>query len=162
MKEQNKQTDKLTDKAFLRLMVTSFLAIGACIVCLCSTTWCWFSDSAPSSDNRILTASECLLSVTLTEDGTEITGIEDGVLLEAGVSYTVTLSLPPETASGYCLIEAGDTLYYTDYIQRHSGSEAQSVSFTLLLATSQEVTFTTRWGIYAKDSDVVDSRLLIP
>ena len=162
MDEQNKKTDALTDKAFLRLMVTSFLAIFVCIVCLCSTTWCWFSDSAPSSDNRIAMASECLLEVTVAEDGTALADIENGVELQAGVAYIVTLSLPADTASGYCVISAGTQTYYTDYIARHSDPVPKTVSFTLSVGTTQTVTFTPRWGIYAQESDVRESALLIP
>ena len=100
MEQQNKPKAKLTDKAFSRLVLTSVLAIIVCIVCLCSTTYAWFTDSAPSNENEIKMAETFDLTVTVTKDGTPLADIENGVELEAGVVYTVTLSLPAGSASG--------------------------------------------------------------
>jgi len=49
MEQQNKE--KLSDKAFARLSVTSILGILVCIICLCSTTYAWFSGSAQVDSN---------------------------------------------------------------------------------------------------------------
>ncbi len=163
MDEQNKKPDPLTDKAFSRLALMSILGILICIVCLCSTTWAWFTDSIPSKGNSIKVADECLLSVTVTdENGTALEDLEAGVQLEQGKTYIVTLSLPRDSASGYCLIKASGQSYYTDYIVRHENDEAQTVSFALTVAESQTVEFEPRWGIYAKESDVIDGQLSIP
>ena len=43
MKKQN--NEKLSDKAFARLALTSILGILVCIICLCSTTYAWFTGS---------------------------------------------------------------------------------------------------------------------
>ncbi len=150
MKKQNIATEKLTDKAFSRLVLTSVLGILVCIVCLCSTTYAWFADNAPSNGNSIKTANSCELIVTLTDSsGTAIEITENGVELESGV-YTVTLSLPPNTASGYCVITAGTDTIYTDYITRHTESEPQTVTYSLIVTTAQTVKFTPRWGIYTQ------------
>ena len=159
MKKLN-TTEKLTDKAFSRLVITSVLGILVCIVCLCSTTFAWFADSAPSNGNSMKTADSCGLTVTVTDaGGNVIDNIENGVELDEGV-YTVTISLPPDTASGYCVITTGlesdtDIVYYTDYIARHNESEAKTLSFSLVVATTKTVTFTPRWGIYTQQSRVV-------
>ena len=162
MEEQNEKEEVLTDKAFSRMLLTSVLGILFCIVCLCSTTFAWFTDSAPSAQNEINVADECLLSVTVTESGEELENIESGVLLEAGKEYTVKLSLPSGSASGYCMIVAGDNTYYSDYIARHSETEPQTVVFTLTVGEDRTVVFKPHWGIYSKDADVVDGKLLIP
>ena len=106
-------------------------------------------------------ADECLLEVTVSKDGVAISGIEEGVALEAG-EYEVTLLLPGNTASGYCLIKAGGATYYSDYILRHSDGVPQTKSFILKVETAQTVTFTNRWGIYTTDCHVVDGVMLIP
>lgn len=211
MEKQNNKNGKLMDEAFTRLVVMSLLAVCICIVCLCSTTFAWFSDSVPSNGNEIKMADKCLLTVKVTkevvesvsgEDGAEngvepengegsvsvgdaeqgvdpenandgaeaentkvtveLENIEDGVELEAGVPYTVTLELPANSASGYCLISAGENKYYTDYIANHKDSEPHKFSFTLIVETTQMVKFTPRWGIYSRESDVVNSTLTIP
>lgn len=152
MKQQNKE--KLSDRAFARLIATSILGIVVCLICLCSTTYAWFSDSIPSNNNEIKTASQCLLSVSVYKDGTEFEDVESGVTLEQGVTYTVELSLPKDSASGYCLIETATATYYTDYIARHESEDAQTLSFTLTVAKSQNVTFTPHWGIYSGEIHV--------
>ena len=162
MEQQNNTKSKLTDKAFSRLVLTSILGILVCIVCLCSSTYAWFSDSAPSNGNQIKMADECALTVYVVKDGTALEDIENGVELEAGVEYLVMLSLPANSASGYCLISAGGNTYYSDYIAAHSDPQPQTKSFVLKVETTQTVTFTSRWGIYAQDSHVVDGKMIIP
>lgn len=154
MEEQNNKPDKLTDKAFSRLLVTSILGILVCVACLCSGTWAWFTASVAGSDNEIKMADNCLLTVTVAASGEALENIESGVELVTGVTYTVTLSLPANTGSGYCLIKTTNDTYYTDYIARHEG-ETVTVSFDLTVGETQTVTFTPRWGIYAGDCDVV-------
>ena len=68
--------------------------------------------------------------------------------------------MPPNSASGYCLIEAGGNAYYSDYIIGNSDAP-QIKSFLLRLESSQLVTFTVRWGIYNRDGDVIDGVLTI-
>ena len=163
MKHKDKNTDKLTDKAFSRMLFTSLLGIFVCIVCLGSSTWAWFSDVSPSCQNEIRTADSCLLSVSVKDpNGAELENTEDGVTLTAGDVYTVTLSLPKDSASGYCMLTAGETAYYSDYIVRHESETPHTVSFTVTVSKTQEVVFTARWGIYTRDSDVVNGSLVIP
>ena len=189
MEEQQKTTNKLTDKAFSRLAFTSILGILVCIVCLCSSTYAWFSESQESPKNEIKTAEECLISVTVLhedraendssepdlaqeldlefDDGnvtvteTPIAGIEDGVELAAG-EYLVKMTLPSGSASGYYLVEASGTTFYTDFIARHEEDEPQTVSFIMKVEETQWVKFISRWGIYSGESDVVDGVLVIP
>lgn len=161
MEEQNKKTDKLTEKAFSRLLITSFAAIFMCIICLCSTTYAWFTKTLPNTGNQINMAEDCLLEITVEdENGVALQGIESGVQLDAGVKYTVTLTLPGNTGSGYCLISANGNTYYTDYILRHTEQE-KMISFWVMVEETKTVTFTPRWGIYNHESDVVDDALII-
>ena len=55
MKKQN--NEKLSDKAFARLVLTSILGILVCIICLCSTTYAWFSGSVQVDSNTLKAAS---------------------------------------------------------------------------------------------------------
>lgn len=134
MDKEKKTTDKLTDKAFSRLLFTSVLGIVICLVCLCSATWAWFSDSIPSDNNNIQSASECLLDVSVYKD----------------------------SSSGYCIITAGGVSYKTDYIAHHKNELPETLSFTLTVAKEQKVFFKTHWGIYSDESDVKNGSLLLP
>ena len=161
MAQQN-TTKKLTDKAFSRLIILAVSGILLSIFCLCSTTYAWFVASIPNTGNAIQTADECLLAVSVSRDGSELERIEDGVALEAGVPYSVTLTLPSDSASGYCLVTAGGEVYYTAYLARHNDPEPKSVSFTVMVGSAQTIKFTPKWGIYAGESDLVDGALFIP
>jgi len=178
--------DKLTDKAFMRLIVTSFAAIILCLACLGSTTWALFSDVFPSEKNEIRSAEKCLLTVsvvrnenggasTASTDSTESTETGDEtVFLDkvneeksldlASGTYTVTMTLPKNSASGYLVISCGEQKYYTDFLERHENDVPSTLTFTLKVdagdpvAPATEATlaieFVPRWGIYAGDAHV--------
>ena len=161
MKQQN--MDKLTDKAFMRLIITSVLAIVVCLVCLCSTTWAWFSDSRSSSTNSI-TSAQCLLKITITsESGTNIEKeFENGEFSEilSIDQYTMTLEIPDESASGYCIIKVGDKELYTQAVSNNPGIERRKISFTLEVTEQVTVTVIPRWGIYSGDIHVENNGAL--
>ena len=69
MKKQN--NEKLSDKAFARLVLTSILGILVCIICLCSTTYAWFTGSVQVDSNTFKAADACLLSVSVYKDGAD-------------------------------------------------------------------------------------------
>ena len=190
MKSQKENMDKLTDKAFMRLIVTSFAAIILCLACLGSTTWALFSDVFPSEKNEIRSAEKCLLTVSIasaenesnssrasveTADATESTETGDEtVILDkvneeksldlASGTYTVTMTLPKSSASGYLVISCGEQKYYTDFLERHENDVPSTLTFTLKVdagdpvAPATEATlaieFVPRWGIYAGDTHV--------
>ena len=164
MEKQNIQTEKLTDKAFTRLMLTSIVGVVICIICLCSTTWAWFTVGLPNNSNQIKVAEECLLSISIkeiTDDGFVDVDISGDVYLLNDVTYEVTLSLPAGSASGYCVINTSSASYYSDYIYQHSYVEDRMLTFELTVDTPQVVTFTSRWGIYSGEGSVQNGRLNI-
>ena len=183
MKSQKENMDKLTDKAFMRLIVTSFAAIILCLACLGSTTWALFSDVFPSEKNEIRSAEKCLLTVSIasaenggastastdsTETGDEtviLDKVNEGKSLDlASGTYTVTMTLPKSSASGYLVISCGEQKYYTDFLERHENDVPSTLTFTLKVdagdpvAPATEATlaieFVPRWGIYAGDTHV--------
>ena len=159
MKKQN--NEKLSDKAFARLALTSILGILVCIICLCSTTYAWFTGSAQADNNKIQTADACLLSVSVYKDGAEeaIIDTENAATLECEGTYTVTLTLPKESSSGYLFITVDGQEYYSDYLQRNDDTDG-ALTFTLNVASARSVTFTARWGIYSGDCHVKNGETL--
>lgn len=169
MKKQIENTDKLTDKAFSRMLITSLLGILVCIVCLGSSTWAWFSDITPSSQNEIRTAdgTQLSISVEVDDDGensseVQLENIEGGVKLTVGGTYNVTLSLPKGSSSGYCLISTDEKTYCSEYILRHDKEEPETLTFTLTVQGDQTVEITTRWGIYTNFDVGGQETLVIP
>ena len=161
MKKDN--IDKLTDKAFMRLIITSVLAIGVCMVCLCSTTWAWFTESQTSSSNTI-TSSQCQLAVKVYKDNENTAVIErnfaDGAInesLKAGDRYTVTLKIPEGSASGYCIIKIvdedsnddNDIKVYSQAVTNNTDPVIREISFTVVAKEDVKVSIIPRWGIYS-------------
>ena len=159
MKKQN--NDALTDKAFARLVLTSILGVLACIVCLCSTTYAWFTGSVQGTNNKIQTANSCLLTVTAHQGGAEKASVDtqSTLTLECQGEYTVTLTLPKESASGYLILTVGGVDYYTDYLQRNNEVD-QTLTFTLNVLSTQNVTFKARWGIFSAPCHVENNGTL--
>ncbi len=164
MNEQNNAKQKLTDKAFSRLMWTSVIAILVCIACLCSGTYAWFAEDLSSASNEIKVAEECSLVVTASDDTQTLLTVdckeEKTLTLEKGVTYTVVLSLPADSASGYLLVRVGSMVYHTDFIERHADEGAHTMTFYLVLAETAEVVFAPRWGIYSGACDVKNGETL--
>lgn len=153
MEQQN--TKKLSDKAFARLALTSILGILVCIVCLSTTTYAWFTGSVPSENNKIQTADACLISATVYKGGAEEATIDtqNPITLQCEGTYTVTLTLPRESASGYLVLSVDGADYYTDYLQRNDSAD-QSLTFTLNVPRAKSITFTARWGIFSGECHV--------
>lgn len=162
MEHQNEVYEPMTDKAFLRVLLTSGLAIFLCIVCLCLSTYAWYAEGLTRYDGKLVMDKNCLLEVKVSCDGTLLEDVESGVKLNAGTTYMVTLSLPGDAASGYCLISSDKDTYYTDYILRHTEGDVRTVSFELTVEETQVVAFTPRVGVYNLECDVVDGELSIP
>lgn len=160
-----RRTVKLTDSAFNRIVFTAVLAILVCILCLCSTTYALFTTTISGKTNEIKAAGECLLEATVSKDGERVEIINDILTLQRGEQYTVTLSLPKDSPSGYCVITTDSGRYYTDYIGRHHIDSPSTMTFTLSIAQSPEgeetpetltVKIKTHWGIYSGEIQVAD------
>ena len=142
--------EKLTEKAFSSAIITSVLSIVLCIAALCSTSWAWFTGSTASNENTIKTAETFALEFYL--DGSEKDNCE--IELQKG-TYTVTISLPKDSASGYLVMTSNGVSYRSDYIQSHENDTPKSITFYIKVEeTPQKVTFTKRWGIYTGDPSV--------
>lgn len=155
MEQQNMK--KLSDKALIRLIITSVLGILLCIVFLCSTSYAWFTESVEGKNNSIKTAGECLLTATVSQGGEEIikiTADESGKTInDMNGEYSVSLTLPRESSSGYLIISVDGENYYSEYLKRNE-TQDQSLNFTITVNTPKSIKFTTHWGIYAEDCHV--------
>ena len=159
---EQRDIKNLTDKAFLRLILTSIISILACIICLCSTTWAWFSESSLSNNNALKSANTCLATITLVDDnGQELVDLERGVKLSKDVVYTLTLSLPKDSASGYCVIKTQQSSYNTEYILHHNQDSPVTLTFTVVVLNTQTVKFSVRWGVYSGQIDLANGGQLI-
>ena len=49
--------EQLTDRSFMKIIISSIAGITLCCLCLMSLTWAWFEDNTVSSGNSITSAS---------------------------------------------------------------------------------------------------------
>lgn len=160
MPQENNQ-HPVTDKALNRLLVGSVLSILACLIALCSTTFCWFTDTVKQEPSYIQAASQCLLSITVVDgENVPLSDIEEGVTLSAGVTYQVTLILPKDSSSGYCQMQIGDRIYRSEYIPRHDEDTPKTLTYLVKASEDAEVKFLVHWGLYSADADVLANELL--
>ena len=159
-----KKNEKLTDKVFMQMIAFSFIGMLICLASLCSVTWAWFSDGAQSSSNTIKANSNFSLNVAV-ENGDEtvltLSGIgETTETLEAG-TYSVILTLPEGSSSGYLIIECEAGEYLSPALVHHDGPEDKTVLFYLTLADQTEITFRTGWGIRSDEPSVNEGGTLV-
>ena len=164
MEKQNVSDNKLTDKAFSSLILVSFLSVFVCIVCLCSVTIAWFAYSFSDDDNASV-AAECLLTVAVYEDGAadplrEIGVRDDAVIAEAG-TYSVGITLPSGSASGYLVISASGVDHYVEPLARDDSGIDKTINVTLVIKSDTKVTLTPTWGIYSGECDIADGGVFV-
>lgn len=158
-----KKNEKLTDKVFMRIITFSFIGMLICLASLCSVTWAWFSDGAQSSSNTIKANADFSLTATV-KDGDEAVLVISGSgeatdTFDAG-TYSVVLTLPEGSSSGYVVIGYKNDEYLSPALVHHDGPDDKTVLFYLTLTEQTELTFRTGWGIRSDEPSVSEGGTL--
>ena len=109
----NTGNEKVTEKIFLRAMISSVLGIILCTVCLAGMTWAWFSDSVTSHSSNITSASFSVkVTVNKGTGNTEIP-LTDGkyILEQRSEKYKVTLEATGTASTVYCKVNINEVIY---------------------------------------------------
>ena len=127
-----------------RILAPSVLAICVCTLCLCGTTWAWFTATASSGTAVLQSSSYKLAYQTDTTDAAATDFTETAVVaVPADGQCSITLSATgTEGAAGYCSVQVGDEVYYTEPI--FAGGD--SFSFTVTGDPGAEIQLTPKWG----------------
>ena len=130
-----------------RILAPSVLAICVCTLCLCGTTWAWFTATASSGTAVLQSSSYKLAYQTDTIDTTDAAATDFTetavVAVPADGQCSITLSATgTEGAAGYCSVQVGDEVYYTEPI--FVGGD--SFSFTVTGDPGAEIQLTPKWG----------------
>ena len=164
--QQQKTNNKLTDKAFVRLMVTSFLGIAICLASLCSATWAWFTTATESTENTLgsgtyaldiecskvyngLNSESTAVSVEKRSDGTAVCTVGAG-------TYTVTVRLDGNATvkTGFCVVKLGARSYKTTAI-----CDGDTFTFSFVAPGDVTLEFVPTWGIPAESELVLGATL---
>lgn len=128
------------------LLAPSIMGGVLCILCLCGTSWAWFTASVSTAATTIQTAAYTV-SVTATEGGTAVQPTAENKFdLAAGKAYEIAISPTGTAKTGFCKITLGTKTYYTG--QLTSGT----LTFTVYAASGGQLTVTPEWGTCAVSS----------
>ena len=167
MEKRNNTTDRLTDKAFTRLMITSVIGILLCMTCLCSATWALFSDDVSASGNTLASGRFDLDILVETSDSTPIITARASDTKRFTLSdspdgvYHVTLKMTDDTTvtKGFCTVTVGGVEYRTASI---STSGTNPFEFTIVATAPVTVSFAPAWGLPAEYHVDFGGTLTIP
>ena len=126
-----------------RLLAPSVAGLLACVVCLCTTSWAWFSASVTAATT--IRSASYTVEISVSPDAT-VTATNDGkfeVTLTAGEN-TITLTPTGNATKGYCLVEYNGTTYCTDQLVNRE----EPLQFTIHAAQDESLTITPTWGTY--------------
>lgn len=146
---------KRSDGIFL-VLAPSVIGIAVCALCLCGTSWAWFTSTTSAGTNTIKSATFQISDVQI-EKGSAVTEVsigDDGKYTSTlDVNKTYTLSFEADDANtsskGYCCItvykgtETAGTNYYTDNIGDEDPYTIKVVNYE---STSITVKIQPFWG----------------
>ena len=168
--------EKVSEKAFLRIMLSSIFGILICGICLAGLTWAWFTSSISSTANTITAAKFTVnISVIEKETNTPLTRTEeDGAYkygLTAGKKYTVAVTADESATAttGYCTVElklldnntnTNTNTYHTIQLYPEVGEgKPNSVEFTVSVSGNSELKITPQWGACAEAATAEKPRI---
>lgn len=134
--------EKVSDKAFLRIMLSSVFGILICGICLAGLTWAWFSSIVTSTVNTITAAD---FPVQISINGS-VAQSDSGVYNLSGNSV-VTVKAVGSATTGYCMVEFGGKAYYT--VPLFTDTSSDTVEFTVYATENPEIKITPQWGTCA-------------
>ena len=151
------ENEVVTDRAFMRSIITSFFAIVMCIIMLGASTYAWFSTSIESTET--ITSSVYVLSITVDGEVLEPDEVDGNYVYTfmENTTYTVTATPVAETTAktGYLKLKIGDKIFVSEQIDSD-----KSISFTLSYTEQTKVTFIEGWGtssILPEDRDITNN-----
>ena len=135
----------INERSTYRVFTSSVIAVFVCVICLCGTSWAWFTANASTEVTAIKTSTYKL--VYQVDSSTEVTEIAS-----TGATYTLTADTCAITlkasgtsgATGYCSVQVEGQTYYTEQISADS-----TFTFTVNAALGTAITFIPNWGTYS-------------
>lgn len=174
----NDKKIKRTD-GLIHMLAPSVVSIVVCVVCLCNTSWAWFTATTTSKVMKVQAAVYTVEVTAEDENGDEVgvTAIDEvgvtakdendstvdvllsedrriseyTITLKSNKSYALTIKAKGTANNGYCVVSLGGQAYYTPQM----GKDA---SFTFIVNAYEEVEMTIKpqWGT-CEVKDRIDS-----
>lgn len=156
--------EKVSDKAFLRMMLSSVFGILLCGICLAGLTWAWFTSSITSTANTI-TAADFSIAIIYKNDSNEVINpFNESGTLKSG-TYKVTITASGSATTGYCTVELklsdnNEKIYHTIQLYPAGGEgKPQSVEFSVSVSDGSLLAITPQWGTCAVKATAENPRI---
>lgn len=119
-KNNEKRAQRGKGDGLLRLLAPTLIGVLIFTVCLCGTTWAWFSATL-QGDVAEIQAASFEISVTVENSDTPVATFsskKDGAAgmsyqLDRNMTYTVTIESTGSAKTGHCIVKLGDAEYPT-------------------------------------------------
>ncbi len=134
------QPDKLTEKEFRNRMIVSLLTILACITVMISSAFAFFYTGI-STHNTTIRGAHYAITVNQSENQTFTCP------LTYGDTHRFFLQPTGTATTGYCKVQVGERIYYTDPIPKGT-----SFTLTIRAAEGTIIRFTPQWGTPPEDT----------
>lgn len=150
-------TSEISCDGLLYSLAPSVISIFMCALCLCGTSWAWFTSTQTSSVANIQTATYSV-SVAATAKKGDSPVVKPGdngawtITLGSDNEYTIKLTASGTAKSGYCKIELGETTYFTPQIAPNN-----DFTYTVKAYGGGELTITPQWGTCSATDNIVNA-----
>ncbi len=159
--------EKITDKVIVTRMTLTVILIIACLFAMGISAHAYFGHGVASSSVIQSGNFETLLSIKnldtdLSVDISDVNSVTKSATLEAG-KYVVTIEKLGSASTGFCVISAengGNVQYYTQQLGKDVSAQdgkTYSITFTIEVAETTKVSFTSTWGTSPYYADYVES-----
>ena len=146
---RSQRGEKKRGDGLFHLLAPSVIGALLCVVCL----WAWFS-AYTSTGETVIKSSEYNITAAVRDSENSPVEVKNNACTVADGVYKVTLSAKgSQSATGYCRVEIGGKIYYTEQI-----TAVGSFTFTIKTTGSSDVEFVSKWGscaVRTKENTIV-------
>lgn len=150
---RSQRGEKKRGDGLFHLLAPSVIGALLCVVCLCGASWAWFS-AYTSTGETVIKSSEYNITAAVRDSENSPVEVKNNACTVADGVYKVTLTAKgSQSATGYCRVEIGGKIYYTEQI-----TAVGSFTFTIKTTGSSEVKFVSKWGscaVRTKENTIV-------
>lgn len=150
---RSQRGEKKRGDGLFHLLAPSVIGALLCVVCLCGASWAWFS-AYTSTGETVIKSSEYNITAAVRDSENSPVEVKNNACTVADGVYKVTLSAKgSQSATGYCRVEIGGKIYYTEQI-----TAVGSFTFTIKTTGSSDVEFVSKWGscaVRTKENTIV-------
>ena len=150
---RSQRGEKKRGDGLSHLLAPSVIGALLCVVCLCGASWAWFS-AYTSTGETVIKSSEYNITAAVRDSENSPVEVKNNACTVADGVYKVTLSANgSQGATGYCRVEIGGKIYYTEQT-----TAVGSFTFTIKTTGSSDVKFVSKWGscaVRTKENTIV-------